>query len=173
MYPVVLVAGALIASGYLAWLAVRAVRVLRGAEHAGESPAGGRLIYDADCGFCTRSARWLAGPRSDRVRIIPWQAIPDLAALGLREADVNTRAYWQEDTGALRPGSEAIAAAMVARGGPAAAVGRVIATPSVAPVAASVYRWVADHRHQMPGSTDACRLPAPGEPAKDSHRTAG
>ncbi len=166
LYPIVLIVGALIASGYLALLAAGLVRALRGGEQA----AGGRLIYDADCGFCTRSARWLAGPRADRIRIVPWQAIPDLAALGLREEDVTTQAYWQEDSGALKPGSEAIGAAMVARGGPAVAVGRLITSPSVAPVAATVYRWVAAHRHRMPGSTDACRLPAPSEPAKDSHR---
>ena len=166
LYPIVLVVGALIASGYLGLLAVRLMRALRD----GEQVAGGRLIYDADCGFCTRSARWLAGPQADRVRIIPWQAVADLAKLGLREDDVTNQAYWQEDSGTLKPGSEAIAAAMVARGGPAAGVGRLIASPSVAPVAASVYRWVAAHRHQMPGSTDACRLPAPSERVKDSHR---
>ena len=177
MYPVVLVAGALVASGYLALLGVRAVRSLR----KGVEEASGRLIYDADCGFCTRSARWLAGRHADRIRIIAWQAIPDLAALGLREDDVNNQAYWQGESGTLKAGSEAIAAAMVARGGPAVAVGRLIASRAVAPVAASVYRWVAAHRHQMPGSTDACRLPAPSGPAKarpptrgtapDSHRS--
>lgn len=166
MYPVVLIAGGLIAGGYLALLAVRLVRVLRG----GAVVADGRLIYDADCGFCTRSARWLAGPRSDRIEIVPWQGIPDLGALGLSEDDVNNQAYWQEASGTLHPGSDAIAAALVARGGPTAPVGRLIASPPVAPVAASVYRWVATHRHRMPGSTDACRLTAPSEPAKDSHR---
>ncbi len=166
MYPIILVAGGVVAGGYLAVLAARLVKVLRG----GQVAAGGRLIYDADCGFCTRSARWLAGPRADRIRIVPWQAIPDLAALGLAEEDVNNQAYWQEDSGTLKPGSEAIAAALVARGGPTAAIGRVISSPSIAPLAATVYRWVADHRHQMPGATDACRLPAPSEGVKDSHR---
>jgi predicted DCC family thiol-disulfide oxidoreductase YuxK len=161
VYPAVLIAGGLAGGGYLVLLAARLVRSLR---ETGEA-AGGRLIYDADCGFCTRSARWLARRRPDRVHIVPWQAVPDLAALGLSVDDVAQRAYWQDASGALRPGSDAIAAAMVARGGPAVPAGRLIASPSVAPVAAWAYRWVAAHRQQMPGSTDACRLPASSEPA--------
>jgi predicted DCC family thiol-disulfide oxidoreductase YuxK len=155
MYPLVLVAGALIGAGYLVFLSVRLVRSLRDAGDA----STGRLIYDSDCGFCTRSAQWLARRRPERVGITPWQAVPDLAALGLDEHDVTARAYWQDSSGTLRPGHEAIAAALVARGGPAVAAGRLIASPFVAPLSADVYRWVATHRHAMPGSTDACRLP--------------
>jgi predicted DCC family thiol-disulfide oxidoreductase YuxK len=57
-------------------------------------------------------------------------------------------------------GSQAIAAALVARGGPSLPVGRLIASPFVAPASEAVYRWVADHRQLMPGSTDACAVPA-------------
>jgi predicted DCC family thiol-disulfide oxidoreductase YuxK len=157
MYPRMLVAGAIVGAGCLALLWVRLVRSL--CDAGGTS--SGRLIYDADCGFCTQSAHWLAKRRPDRVHIVPWQAVGDLATLGLEERDVIARAYWQDAAGALRPGHEAIAAALMAHGGPAAAVGRVIASSLVAPLAAVCYDWVAAHRHAMPGSTDACRIPAP------------
>jgi hypothetical protein len=42
---------------------------------AGDASSG-ELIYDADCGFCTRSAQWLARRRPERVRIVAWQAVP-------------------------------------------------------------------------------------------------
>ena len=41
------------------------------------------LLYDADCGFCTRSAAWLKG-RLPHLRIEPLQRA-DLDALGVDE----------------------------------------------------------------------------------------
>jgi predicted DCC family thiol-disulfide oxidoreductase YuxK len=163
MYPLVLVAGGLGGAGYLAFLSVRLVRSLRNPGDA----STGRLIYDADCGFCTRTAQWLARRRPERVTIVPWQALPDLAALGLTARDVTERAYWQGASGTLSPGDEAIAAALVARGGLALAAGRLIASSLVAPLSAFIYDWVAAHRHAMPGSTDACRMPAPSQPTDE------
>lgn len=158
VYPAVLGTGGLVAGGYLV------VRLL-GLFRDGGDESRGRLIYDMDCGFCTRSARWLAGRRPERVELVAWQAVPDLAALGLTQDDVQRRAYWEDSTGTLHGGSQAIAMAMVARGGPiTAALGRLIASPVLSPVAARVYRWVAEHRHQMPGSTDSCHLPRTPEP---------
>jgi predicted DCC family thiol-disulfide oxidoreductase YuxK len=128
----------------------RAVR--RGAD------TSGRLLYDADCGFCTRTALWLARRRPDRVAIVPWQSVPDLAELGLRAEDLSRQAYWQGSSGPLRGGSAAIAAAMVARGGTATVAGLLIASDAVRPVADVVYRAVAARRHRMPGGTDSCEL---------------
>ena len=155
----VLTVGALVSTYYAGWLVHRLL-----GRPAG--PVGGRLVYDGDCGFCTRSAQWLARRRPDRVDAVTWQSLPDLAALGLSEDDVAQRAYWQGSTGALQPGSRAIAAAAVARGGAAAVGGRVLQSEPVAPLAALVYRWVAEHRYRMPGSTDACRVPQPGATAR-------
>ena len=53
------------------------------------------LVYDGDCGFCTRCARWV-GTRSHGVEVVPWQTL-DLAALGLSEQQVRTAAYWLDD----------------------------------------------------------------------------
>jgi len=164
VYPVVLVVGGLVGAWFLLapvvrlGLAARAVR--RGAD------TSGRLLYDADCGFCTRAALWLARRRPDRVTIVPWQSVPDLGALGLRAEDLSRQAYWQGSAGPLRGGSAAIAAAMVARGGPATVAGLLIASEPVRPVADVVYRAVAARRHLMPGGTDSCALsPVPEDEA--------
>ena len=155
VYPAILIGGGLIGGGFLVSLAVRAVHALADPGDA----AVGRLIYDSDCGFCTRSARWLAGRRADRVALQPAQTAPDLAALGITDEDVAQRAYWQDARGNVVGGSQAIAAALVARGGFALAAGRLIGSPFMAPAAEASYRWIAAHRYQMPGSTDACRVP--------------
>jgi predicted DCC family thiol-disulfide oxidoreductase YuxK len=156
VYPAILVVGGLVGGGYLVTLAVRLVRALRDPGEA----AMGRLVYDPDCGFCTRSAVWLARRRPERVRTQPGLATAERDRLGLTEADLSQRAYWVDASGVLVGGSQAIAAALVARGGPSLPLGRLIASPFVAPASEAVYRWVADHRQLMPGSTDACAVPA-------------
>jgi predicted DCC family thiol-disulfide oxidoreductase YuxK len=114
------------------------------------------LIYDADCGFCTRSANWLA--KTGKVSIKPWQGIRDLEALGLTEEMVETAAYWA-DGGEVRAAAEsAIARALIARGRGWSIAGRFIL--AVRPLAAPVYKVIAKNRHAMPGGTDACRLPS-------------
>ncbi len=155
VYPAILVIGGLVGAGYLVILTVRLVRALRDPGEA----AAGRLIYDPDCGFCTRSAVWLARRRPERVRTQPGLAAAERDGLGLTDADLSQRAYWVDASGALSGGSRAIAAALVARGGLSLPLGRLIASPFVAPASEAVYRWVAEHRQLMPGSTDACAVP--------------
>lgn len=113
------------------------------------------LVYDADCGFCTRSAKWLA--RSQRVHIKPWQAL-DLEQHGLTEEMVTEAAYWY-DNGSLQAGEAAIAQALIARGGVWQIPGRVILLPGIRFVASRVYKVIARNRHAMPGGTNACKLP--------------
>lgn len=117
---------------------------------------GRTLIYDADCGFCTRSARWLAAGQDWSP--VPWQAT-DLDALGLTEAMVTTAAYWVDGGTVRAEGAAAIAAALRTRPGWPRLAGRVIDSGPVRPLARLVYGLVARNRHQMPGGSDACRLP--------------
>ena len=120
------------------------------------------LVYDADCGFCTRSAqfvqRWV--DRRDRYDVRPWQAL-DLAAVGLTAQDCDAAAQFVTADGAVRSGHRAIASAAT-HGAPAwRPVGALLMAPGVSWVAAWAYRWVADHRHQLPGGTAACAVPRP------------
>jgi hypothetical protein len=52
------------------------------------------LLYDGDCGFCTRSATWLVTGSPADVAAISWQTVPDLTALGLTQADVTSSSWW-------------------------------------------------------------------------------
>ncbi|HUV57918.1 MAG TPA: DCC1-like thiol-disulfide oxidoreductase family protein [Acidimicrobiales bacterium] len=79
------------------------------------------LIYDGDCDFCTRSARWAgarwAGARRPVARAS--QSLDDaaLAAMSLTRDDVMRAAWWLED-GCAFEGHMAIAKALAAGRGP-------------------------------------------------------
>ena len=117
----------------------------------------GILVYDADCGFCKRSASAIAHPGI--VETKPWQSIRDLSALGLPTETSCSAAYWIPPQGQVRRAEAAISAALVARGGLSRILGAVIGVKPLQPLAASIYRLIARHRHSLPGGTNACRLP--------------
>jgi predicted DCC family thiol-disulfide oxidoreductase YuxK len=116
----------------------------------------GTVVYDADCGFCTSSADWLA--RHGRSSLQPAQTL-DLAAAGLTEQDVVEAAWYLRDGQPPLRGARAAAAALRDCGLPWRLLGHLIDLPPVRPLAAAVYAVVARNRHRLPGSTDACRLP--------------
>jgi len=115
------------------------------------------LIFDGDCGFCTTVAAKARALLPDHVRVEPWQALP-IADYGLTEADVSTAAYFIDDGGAAWRGHEAVAQALASRGGPFR-LAQLLRFPPVSWLAAPGYRLIAKYRYQLPGSTDACRLP--------------
>ncbi|WP_157180100.1 MULTISPECIES: thiol-disulfide oxidoreductase DCC family protein [unclassified Rhodococcus (in: high G+C Gram-positive bacteria)] len=117
----------------------------------------GTLIFDADCGFCTRSASWLQ--RSEAFDLQAGQFVDDLAVLGLNEVMVSEAAHWCENGFLVASGSDAIGHALIARGGPCKVLGHFTLFPAVRPLAAAVYKVIAKNRHKMPGGTTACRIP--------------
>lgn len=127
------------------------------------------LVFDGDCGMCTRSADVLRR----RLRrcpedydITPGQRL-DLAALGLTEQQCEEALQWVAADGSIRSGHEAIAAVLQCSAPWARPIGHVLVAPGIRPVAALAYRWVAEHRQIFPGGTPACALPDPtqqGEP---------
>ena len=106
------------------------------------------LVYDGDCGFCTRCAGWLAARAVD-LEVVPWQSL-DLAAVGLTETQVRTAAWWV-DGDLVEPAEGAIARSLVACGRGYAVVGRLLLLPGVRRVAAAGYRLVARNRGRLPG----------------------
>jgi predicted DCC family thiol-disulfide oxidoreductase YuxK len=119
------------------------------------------LVYDADCGFCTRSVqfiqRWV--DRRDRYDVRPWQEL-DLAAVGLTAQACDEAAQFLMADGSVRSGHEAIASAAT-HGAPGwRPVGHLLLAPGISWVAARTYRWVAAHRHRLPGGTAACARPS-------------
>jgi predicted DCC family thiol-disulfide oxidoreductase YuxK len=114
------------------------------------------LLYDGDCAFCTRCARFLEGIGPE-AEIVAWQ-LTDLAALGITEAQATDAVQWVRIDGTIRSGHEAIAAVLSAAGGIWKVVGQTILLPGISRLAAKVYRLVADNRYRLPGGTPACAI---------------
>lgn len=114
----------------------------------------GQVVFDADCGFCTRVAHW-ADPAP-----VAWQSL-DLEAVGATQEQADCFAGWLADGRIQALGAPAIAAALRARGPATRPLGRLIDLPGVRRIAAVVYRIVATHRHRLPGGTPSCRTDQP------------
>ena len=112
------------------------------------------LLYDADCGFCSRSASWLAAWGVPGVRSM--QSV-DLPSLGVDAARAGREIPAVLADGRVVYGARAIGEAL--RFGPLwlRVAGWLVRGPLAWP-AALVYRVVARFRHRLPGGTGECRL---------------
>lgn len=119
------------------------------------------LIYDMDCGFCTRSARWIEGrwTRDPRPQLVGGQRLDDdtISAHGITRERLALEVVWV-DRGTVLGGADAIAASLKAATGWVHLLGVVISLPGMVQLGRLVYPVVAKNRHQMPGGTDACKI---------------
>lgn len=115
----------------------------------------GLLVYDGDCGFCTRSARTLRDRIRTRDDVQPWQQL-DLDGLGITAEQASSAVQHVADDRTVTSGARAIAATLRCAPQPWAALGRVIDAPLMRSLAALGYRAVAANRHRLPGATDHC-----------------
>lgn len=112
------------------------------------------LVYDGECGFCMRTARWFETRLPAEARVEPWQSL-ELGEFGLSEHDAGSAVWWIEEraTGQHSSGgAEAIGRALVAAGGPWRLVGHLMARPPVLWLARPAYTVVAANRRRLPGT---------------------
>lgn len=114
------------------------------------------VLYDADCGFCTRSARWLER-RGAAVVITPLQA-NDLTVLRVDAERAVRELPVVLESGEVVYGATAIREALAAGPWWMRAVSVAMRFPPLAALAGVVYRWVAANRHRLPGGTASCSL---------------
>ncbi|MDE0161004.1 MAG: DUF393 domain-containing protein [Acidimicrobiaceae bacterium] len=111
------------------------------------------LVYDGVCGFCVRSARWIAARLPAEARVAPWQSL-DLDEYGLTQPDVEAAVWWVDDRGSLprrSRGAEAVGWSLIAAGGAWSIAGRLIIHPPLRWLARPAYALVAANRHRLPG----------------------
>lgn len=122
----------------------------------------GLMLYDADCGFCTRTAAQVhrLGVRVARASIQE----SDLARLGVDAQRALQEMPFVHPDGRVEYGHRAWAAILETGPWPVRAIARAQRSRAVDPLAARVYRWISEHRNQLPGGTAQC-LPEnrPGE----------
>ncbi|WP_151771038.1 thiol-disulfide oxidoreductase DCC family protein [Streptomyces abyssomicinicus] len=113
------------------------------------------LVYDGDCGFCSVSVGFAERLLRPRCTATPWQFAP-LEALGVTQDRAEHEALWVTPTGAVYGGSQAVAKLLLSARGGWPVLGALLTLPPVRWAAHVVYRWVADNRSRLPGSTTAC-----------------
>ncbi|HEY2205723.1 MAG TPA: DCC1-like thiol-disulfide oxidoreductase family protein [Pseudonocardia sp.] len=112
------------------------------------------LVFDGECGFCTRALGWLR--LADRRRVIetrPFQRPGVPESLGLSVEQCAGSLQWRGADGSRAEGAEAIASALTTaldRAWPARLYARTATAQD------RVYRWVAEHRGRLPGVTPWC-----------------
>ena len=116
------------------------------------------LIYDGDCAFCTRSVDWATRHFGRTPIITPWQRA-DLPALGLTQEQCETAVQFVDQQGRVGSGEVAVARLLIYAGKGWQVLGRIMLIPGIRHICGVGYRWVARHRHQLPGGTAACALP--------------
>lgn len=139
-------------------------------RNAGSTPGAGRtpdagseavrplVLFDADCGFCTVAAGWI--PRCGaRVDVASLQS-QDLSALGVDAARAQIEIPVLLPGGEVAWGHHGFAQILMHCPQPLRLAGGVLASRLLERPAALCYRWLASHRHQLPGGTQACALPA-------------
>jgi predicted DCC family thiol-disulfide oxidoreductase YuxK len=116
------------------------------------------LVYDGDCGFCTRCVGLIPAGVARSAVVVPYQRA-DLAALGLSAERCASAVQWVGADGARGSGADAIARLLISGGGFWRPVGAALLTPPLSWLAALVYRVVAANRMRLPGGTPACAVP--------------
>ena len=108
------------------------------------------MIFDGDCGFCSRSARFAV----ERVRVtcsvVSYQRA-DRAALGLTAAECAEALRFVAPDGTRFQGAAAVSQALRTGTAPWRGLGAVIDAPGVRVLAEHVYRFVARHRGTVSG----------------------
>jgi predicted DCC family thiol-disulfide oxidoreductase YuxK len=122
------------------------------------------LVFDGDCGFCTRSVDLMPKSIRRRTTVVPYQRA-DLAALGLTAEQCAEAVQWVSDDGSHASGHAAAARALQQGSLLWRILGTVLLIPPLSWLAAGIYRLVANNRMRLPGGTPACALPPPREDA--------
>lgn len=115
-------------------------------------------MFDGDCSFCTSCAQFIERRIPSHAIVIPWQ-FADLNALGLTQEQAEEAVQWVAGDGTIASGPDAIALLLRDAGRFWVVPGRALQLGPVKFAAWPAYRWVAKHRHLLPGGTVACSLP--------------
>jgi predicted DCC family thiol-disulfide oxidoreductase YuxK len=116
------------------------------------------LVYDGDCGFCTRAAQVARRILPPDCAVTPWQAT-DLASIGVTPTRAQREVLWVSRSGEVSGGARAVAEALRTAGGLWVVLGLALRVPPLSWAAWGVYRVVAANRMRLPGGTAACALP--------------
>ncbi|MDT5351072.1 MAG: hypothetical protein QOH91_4359 [Mycobacterium sp.] len=120
------------------------------------SVMGGVLVFDGQCGMCTRACNRLARlNRTGQLQIEPFQAPGMAERLGVPTDRLSESAWWLDSSGAVFAGAKAMNAALAAALGTSLPLW-IYRLPGVGAAQNIIYRWVAAHRYRFRGVTPLC-----------------
>lgn len=131
------------------------------------------LVYDGDCGICTKCVAFVEKHLSQDIDIIAWQDA-DLPSLRLSQAECEEAVQWVASGGAVTAAHIAIGDLLKHTGWPWWPLGALVQIPPFRWVASVIYKWIAKNRDRLPGGTPACAMPAhlrPGAARLPADRT--
>lgn len=117
---------------------------------------GPLLLFDADCGFCTRVAS--LAPRLRLSTSVRAMQDVDLASLGVDPARAAQELPFVGADGAVLYGHHAVAGALLTGGVATRVLGRALGSALLERPAAAVYRWTARNRRSLPGGSPTCGI---------------
>ena len=120
------------------------------------------LIYDGDCGICTRLARFAERRLRPRAEVRASQQL-DLAAYGVTAAQCAEALQLVTAEGRVHSAQDAVARLLLVSRPLWRPAGAVLLLPGVNALAGVAYRWVARNRYRLPGASDACAVPPAGQ----------
>ncbi len=114
------------------------------------------LLFDGNCGFCTRAAQWVKRwDRKDRIRVVPFQQPGAPERYGLTREACEQAAWVITPDGERHRGAAAILTALSeALGCPW--IRTLYRVPPFRWIADAGYAWVAAHRGLLPGTCPYC-----------------
>ncbi len=118
------------------------------------------LVYDGDCGFCTKSVLWGRRHLRRMTPGVPYQSA-DLVALGLTEAQCATAVQYVARDRHVLSGADAVAATLLAAGKGWWVLGAAMHLPGVHWLMDRAYRWVARNRHRLGRGPATCAVGVP------------
>ena len=112
-------------------------------------PSPPLFVFDGDCGFCRKWARWLQGRTDPDATFVPFQQL-DLGPLGLVARDVESASYWVDEQGRTFRGNRSIARALRRGPGGWRMLGWIADLPLIRHALTPIYRLVVRNRHRLP-----------------------
>jgi predicted DCC family thiol-disulfide oxidoreductase YuxK len=113
------------------------------------------LIYDGNCGFCTKAAGGARRIARPNVTIAASSAI-NLSDLGLTADECNEALKFVDACGTIYSGAAAVSSLLESSVGAWPCIGRTMGLPGIRRLADVSYRLVARNRHRLPGATASC-----------------
>jgi predicted DCC family thiol-disulfide oxidoreductase YuxK len=116
----------------------------------------GVLIFDGNCGMCTRVRDGLLRVnRTGRLRTEPMQKPGTPERLGIEAHRLPESSWWLDPSGAVFAGAKAMNAALSTALGTRLPL-LIYGVPGIRQTQEFVYRWVASHRYRFRGVTPLC-----------------